>query len=86
VVSFSTKLRSRGAGDRGADFFGTTYKTTTDRVRGSIITPDDAFTIIRADPKKKFSKEAGNIRANMQRNNEVLVNGVIDAADFTRTR
>jgi hypothetical protein len=38
-----------------------------------IITPDDAFNIIKSHPKKKISQQAGNIRHNMQRNNELEV-------------
>lgn len=50
---------------------------------GGWITPDDAYEITKAHPKKKISKQAPNIRANMERNNEVLLNGVTPADKIT---
>ena len=91
-VSFSTK-QAKGTGDsRGAGFFGNKIlKVNTDDLKSlvdscavKIITPDDAYDIISAHSKKKISKDAGNIRRIMQRNNERLIQGQIPSSIIQR--
>ena len=65
------------ANSRGAAFFGTPYKASRADVSGTLIAPQDAHDIIKTHPKARIRRQAGNIRANMERNNEVLLNGTI---------
>ena len=80
-TSFSTKLAKGAADSRGAKFFGNRAVKVDQNDLGGItqITPDNAFNIINSHSKKKIRVQAGNIRANMQRNNEVLTHGQIPA-------
>ncbi|MDM8562409.1 hypothetical protein QUF54_03555 [Candidatus Marithioploca araucensis] len=91
-VSFSTK-QAKGTGDsRGAGFFGQKIlKVSTDDLKSlidsgavKIIIPDDAYNIISLHPKKKISRDAGNIRRIMQRNNERLIQGQIPSSIIQR--
>jgi len=91
-VSFSTKRAAGTHNSRGAEFFGkTVQKVSIEKLNRlvesgtiKIITPDDAFDIISAHPKKKVNVLAGSVKRNMQRNNEMLIAGQIPASVIRR--
>jgi len=92
-VSFSTKRAKKiSDGTRGARFFGKQIlKVSTDDLEQlvksgvvRVITPFDVYDIISAHPKKQIRIQAGNIKSNMQRNNELLIQGQIPSSIIQR--
>jgi len=86
-ASFSTKASKGGfnKGGFGAKQFGRNIqKVDGPDIRSlvnsnqiKLITPDDAFGIISRHGKGKIRKQAADIRSIMQKNNEVLMQGII---------
>ncbi|OUL34653.1 hypothetical protein BV372_13555 [Nostoc sp. T09] len=84
-VSFSTAIRIDR--DRGAIKF--TKKNKIFKVAWSalkqleaegkikIYTPEQVAEIIRLNPRKKISKQANNVKAAMEKNGEILIEGQI---------
>jgi hypothetical protein len=92
-VSFSTKRAKKiSNGTRGARFFGNKIlKVSTDDLDKlvkscaiRVTTAFDAYDIISAHPKKQIRIQAGNIKSNMQRNNELLIQGQIPSSIIQR--
>ena len=94
--SFSTKRSKGTANDAGAAKFGgenSVYKVKKKELKKlqesgdiRIITPDEAYKILKNHPDPKIQKRAGDIRQNMKRNNEVLIQGEIPSNVYQKAK